>query len=84
MACFFANPCVLYKTMPIGTLRKAAEKFGLSSEDRVRYYVKGDKGIIEVDIDASEREIEQSAVNDSCEDFLPEDELEYYLSLEDL
>ena len=69
--------------MAVATLKKAAEELGLSPDDRVKYYIKGDKGIIEVSLVASDREIELSAVNDTSEDFLSEDELRYYLNLKD-
>ena len=70
--------------MVVATLKKATEELGLSPDDPVKYYIKGDKGIIEVSLAASDREIELSAVNDTSEDFLSEDELRYYLNLEDI
>lgn len=38
----------------------------------------------ETDIEASEHEIELSAINDVSEDFLSEEDLNYYLSLKKL
>ena len=38
----------------------------------------------ETEPEASEREIELSAMNDASEDFLSEEELKYYLNLKDL
>ncbi|MFH1941777.1 MAG: hypothetical protein ABIL68_06695 [bacterium] len=69
--------------MTIATLRKASEKLGVSPDDPVHFYVKGNKGIIEVNLGASDREIELSALGDTSEDFLSEEELDYYLNLEE-
>ena len=49
----------------------------------MKYYSKGDKGIIVLRPVASDCEIELSAVNDTSEDFISEDELHYYLDLSD-
>jgi len=38
----------------------------------------------ETKVEASEQEIELSAINDVSEDFLSEEELNYYLNLEEL
>ncbi|MBI4640753.1 MAG: hypothetical protein HY731_08670 [Candidatus Tectomicrobia bacterium] len=38
----------------------------------------------ETDFEASENEIELSSINDVSEDFLSEEELNYYLNLKDL
>ncbi|MFQ5677641.1 MAG: hypothetical protein ACE5G1_17260 [bacterium] len=70
--------------MPVATLRKITEKWGVSLEDSVRYQIKGNKGIIEIDLKASEKEIELAGVKDTSEDFLSEEELNYYLKLEEL
>jgi len=69
--------------MPVITLKQATEKLGISLDDPVFYSIQGQKGIIEVDLNASDHEIELSAVHDSSEDFLTEEELNYYLNLED-
>ena len=70
--------------MPIATLRKVTEKWGISLEDSVIYRVKGNKGIIEVDLKASDKEIELASITDTSEDYLSKEELDYYLKLEDL
>lgn len=38
----------------------------------------------EIEFEASEREVELSAIQDASEDFLSEEELNYYLTLKDL
>jgi hypothetical protein len=70
--------------MPFASLRKIAEKWGVSLEDSVKYKIEGNKGIIEVDLKASDREIELAAINDTSEDFLSEEELNYYMKLKEL
>ena len=69
--------------MTVSTLKKATEELGIAPDDPVHFYVKGNKGIIEVNLVASDREIELSSLNDTSEDFLSEEELAYYLNLED-
>jgi|GEM_PF-3582966 len=69
--------------MTFATLKKVTEELGLSLNDPVHFYVKGNKGIIEVNLLASDREIELSAVNDTSEDFLSEEDLNYYFNLPD-
>ena len=49
--------------MAVATLRKITEKWGVSLEDLVQYRIKGNRGIIEVDLNASDKEIEIAAVN---------------------
>ena len=70
--------------MPFASLRKVTEKWGISLEDFVQYRIKGNKGIIEVDLKASDKDIELAAVHDTSEDFLSEEELNYYMKLEEL
>lgn len=70
--------------MPVATLRKITEKWGVSLEDSVQYQIKGNKGIIEIELKASEKEIELAGVQDTSEDFLSDEELNYYLKLEEL
>lgn len=69
--------------MTQSTLKKATEDLGISFDDIVTYYIRENKGIIEVNLTATEADIERSTVNDLSEEFLSEDELHYYLSLED-
>ena len=69
--------------MTVSTLKQATEDLGISNNDLVNYYVKENKGIIEVNLSATDRDIELSAVQDTSGDFLSEDELNYYLRLED-
>ena len=68
----------------VATLKIATEELGLSLDDSVKYYIKGDKGVIEVSLDGSDNEIELSAVNDTSEDFLTEYELRRCLNLKDI
>ena len=69
--------------MTLATLKEVTEELGLSPDDPVHFYRKGNKGIIEVTLAPSDREIELSALNDASEDFLSVEELDYYLKLED-
>jgi len=69
--------------MPVTTLKNAAKELGVSLDDTVYYYIKDNKGIIEINLAASDTDIEQSAVNDVFEDYLTQDELDYYLSLDE-
>lgn len=66
------------------TLKEVTKKLGISLKDTVQYIVEGDKGIIIVNLDASDSEIELSAISDQSEDFISQEELDYYLKLEDL
>ncbi len=70
--------------MPFASLRDVTEKWGISLEDSVQYKVKGNKGIIEVDLKASDKDIELAAVNDTSEEFLSDEELNYYMKLQEL
>lgn len=69
--------------MTVSTLKQATEDLGISINDIVNYYIKENKGIIEVNLSATDRDIELSAIHDTSGDFLSEDELDYYLQLED-
>ena len=69
--------------MTVTTLKKATEELGILPDDEVSFYVKGNKGIIEVSLAASDRDIERSAVNDVSADYISEDDLNYYLNLDD-
>lgn len=69
--------------MTISTLKKATEDLGISSDDIVNYYIIENKGIIEINLTAKNKDIEQSAVHDVSVDYLTKDELDYYLNLED-
>jgi hypothetical protein len=70
--------------MAVNTLKKATEDLGVSFDDVVNYYIKENKGIIEVNLTATDNDIEQSTVNDASEDFLSEEELNYYLRLKEI
>ena len=69
--------------MTTSTLKEATEDLGISFEDVVTYYIKNNKGIIEVNLTAKESDIEQSAVHDVSEEYLSKEELDYYLNLEE-
>ena len=69
--------------MTTSTLKEATEDLGISFEDVVTYYVKNNKGIIEVNLTAKDSDIEQSAVHDISEEYLSKEELDYYLNLEE-
>ncbi|MCK5148800.1 hypothetical protein KAR48_18750 [bacterium] len=69
--------------MTVVKLKKITEELGLSPDDTVHFYVKGCKGIIEFNLVASDREIELSTVNDVSEDYLSEEELNYYFNLDE-
>ena len=70
--------------MAVNTLKKATEDLGISFDDVVNYYIKENKGIIEVNLTATDSDIEQSTLNDTSEDSLSEEELNYYLTLKEL
>lgn len=70
--------------MPFASLKKLTEKWGISLEDSVKYKIRGNKGIIEVDLKASDKDIELAEALDTPEDFLSEEELNYYMKLEEL
>ena len=70
--------------MTVNTSKKATEDLGISFDDMVEYYVKNNKGIIEVNLTAKDSEIEQSAVKDISEEYLSEEDLDYYLNLEEI
>ena len=70
--------------MPVTTLKHVTEKLGISGDTKVRYYVRAGKAIIEVALNASDRDIELASVQDVSEEFLTEEELRYYLNLEEL
>ena len=69
--------------MAVNTLKKATEDLGISFDDVVNYYIKENKGIIEVNLTATDNDIEQSTLNDASEDFLSKEELNYYLTLKE-
>ena len=69
--------------MTTSTLKEATEDLGISFEDVVTYYIKNNKGIIEVNLTAKDSDIEQSAVHDVSEEYLSKEELDYYLNLEE-
>ena len=63
------------------TLKKAVEELGLSPDDPVSLHVEGGKGVIEVSLSASDRDMEIASVCDVSEDYLTYDEIQYYMSL---
>ena len=69
--------------MPLATLKKATEELGISFDDTVYYYIQDNKGIIEISLTASDRDVEHSSVHDVSQDYLTQDELDYYLNLDD-
>lgn len=68
--------------MPFATLKNIVDEFGISLEDKVYYYVREKKGVIEIELDATDQDIEQAAVHDSEDDYLTKEELDYYLNLD--
>ena len=70
--------------MAVATLQEATKKLGLSPNDMVQFYRKGTKMVIELDTTATEKDITHASLNDHSEDFLTDEELKYYLNLEEL
>jgi hypothetical protein len=57
---------------------------GLVSSLKNRRFHSGDKkGMIHIEVEASDQDIEAAAIQDTAQDVLTDEELQYYLSLAD-
>ena len=63
------------------TLKKAVEELGLTPDDPVNLHIEGGKGVIEVILSASDQDMEIASVRDFSEDYLTDDEIKYYMNL---